>query len=512
MVTLEGKEVPFISVVVPTCNRRELLARCLRALLAQQYPRYEVIVVDDASTDGTEVMVQEAFPQVRYLRQTTRRGPAAARNRGIQVARGEIVAFTDDDCEPPPDWLATLWEGFQRYPDVGAVGGIQVAPPEVLRRRVLARYESFLTRRVYGVATAPVIGTPAPGGTNNLAVPIAVLRRVGGFDEHFPVAAGEDADLLYRIAGLGYRTVCLPVPVFHHQAYTWRVFVRQQFRRGVGAAYFLRKWGRWPSLVREVFRFWGTPLLYLRDVMRYRAPLMVLIHHLAGLLQLGGRLWARWRWQQEVMPQAWRQAPSPVKLRYVRRYVVGHTVLDVGVGRGFYARVLQARGYRVVGVDLYPEPEGEVPVVQARLCALPFGTPFDTVLAFDVLEHEPDERRALAELRRLTRRRLVLSVPNADHGRLPLYNLTYKHHVDPTHCRTYTAKAIQARLEEAGFRVLAVHLEGPVSPAVLAEFVRPAFLREGVRVLLKALHRWRVLYNPSLMADVYVVAEPRHTS
>ncbi|MDQ7028787.1 MAG: glycosyltransferase family 2 protein [Ardenticatenia bacterium] len=78
-----------ISVVVPTHNRKDLLRRCLEAVVSQDYPNYDVIVVDDGSTDGTGEMVQREFPQVRYIRQEPNRGPAAARNRGIEVARGE---------------------------------------------------------------------------------------------------------------------------------------------------------------------------------------------------------------------------------------------------------------------------------------------------------------------------------------------------------------------------------------------------------------------------------------
>ncbi len=78
----------YISVVIPTHNRKDLLRRCLEAATNQDYPDYEVIVVDDGSTDGTGEMVQHEFPQVRYIRQEPNRGPAAARNRGIEAAGG----------------------------------------------------------------------------------------------------------------------------------------------------------------------------------------------------------------------------------------------------------------------------------------------------------------------------------------------------------------------------------------------------------------------------------------
>lgn len=206
--------------------------------------------------------------------------------------------------------------------------------------------------------------------------------------------------------------------------------------------------------------------------------------------------------------QCWQEAPSPVKLRYLRLYAVGRTALDIGTGAGFYARALKQRGYQVVSVDLATSASIGVPLVQARMSALPFAHPFDTVVAFDVLEHEKDEPQALIELHRLTGRRLILSVPNADHHLLLPYNITYKHHVDKTHKREYYAEALKHKLENAGFRIILLRLEGPVSPAVLAEFVRPTCMQAPIRLLLKTLHRLKVLYNPHLMADLYIVAEP----
>lgn len=129
-----------VSVVIPTYNRRELLRRCLAAATHQDYADYEVIVVDDGSTDGTDAMVAQTFPRVHYVRQANR-GPAAARNRGIDLANGTIVAFTDDDCEPPGDWLHQLVALFEQYPGVVAVGGVVEAPARVRQHTLLARYE-----------------------------------------------------------------------------------------------------------------------------------------------------------------------------------------------------------------------------------------------------------------------------------------------------------------------------------------------------------------------------------
>ena len=88
-------------------------------------------------------------------------------------------------------------------------------------------------------------------------------------------------------------------------------------------------------------------------------------------------------------------------------------------------------------------------------------------------------------------------------------NLTYKHHTDKTHEREYSIEELQAKLEDAGFHVLVIRKEGPVSAAVLAEFVRLSLLRPLVRNIIKACQRVRLLHAPDLMADLYVVAEPK---
>jgi SAM-dependent methyltransferase len=280
--------------------------------------------------------------------------------------------------------------------------------------------------------------------------------------------------------------------VIHHQQYTLSAFVQQQIRRGVGAAYFQRKRGRYRSPTNNLL---------------HRSALM-LIQALACFGQVWG---GRSGGEPATVPvrHSWQVAPSPVKLRYIAQYAVGTTALDLGSGMGFYAHALARRGFRVVGMDLAPPAEGIAAVTQARLHAVPFARPFDLVLAFDVLEHEDDEQQALTELRRLVGRRLLLSVPNADDDRLIPYNLTYKHHIDKTHRREYTVAELRQKLQAAGFRPLVIQTEGPVSPALLAEFVQPHALRRPVRMLLKLLHLTGILSNGQLMADIYVVAEPQ---
>ncbi len=280
-----------ISLVIPTHNRKDTLRRCLAAATGQCYPDYEIIVVDDGSMDGTVEMVRRAFPQVRYIRQEPNRGPAAARNRGIEAAFGEIIAFTDDDCLLPPDFLSRLADGYRRYPEVAGVGGYLEAPEEILGSNPFARYEAYVTHQVYHAGSEEYLGgfeCPA-GGTNSMSYRRAVLLEVGGFDESFPYAAGEDADLKWRVVQRGYRLLYVPMKVLHLQPYTLRSFWHQHLRHGQGAVHFERKYrGRPPSIARLVLRLAARITRWTSDLFRLR-PALATVKLLAELADLQGQ-------------------------------------------------------------------------------------------------------------------------------------------------------------------------------------------------------------------------------
>ena len=279
---------PMFSVVIPTHNRKHLLRRCLRAVLAQDYSHYEVIVVDDGSTDSTGEMVLREFPSVRYIRQEVSRGPAAARNRGIEAASGEIIAFTDDDCVPPSHWLTSLWKGFQHHPEVAGVGGFQDPPEHLIRCNVIARAEHVRRVRRWGARAGIELkgGHEIPGlATNNVAYRRHVLLKIGGFDEHFPVAAGEDADLKFRIARAGYRLLYMPVGVAHYRPYTWKAQWNMAVRRGIGAYYFETKHKDPPPLWRIALRAIKRTLSFFLHLtyMPWDVALVVLISDVADV-------------------------------------------------------------------------------------------------------------------------------------------------------------------------------------------------------------------------------------
>ncbi len=212
---------PAVSVVVPTYRRPELLARCLAALAAQDFaPRaFEVVVADDGAEPRVEGLVAAwnartgAAPPFRYVPVTATRGPAGARNRGWEIARGEVIAFTDDDTIPRPDWLR---EGMKALdPDAAAVvGRVHVPLPT---DRALTDYERDIARM-----------QEAEFLTANCLVRREALRAIGGFDERFTSAWREDSDLQFRLLEANGRVLKAPRAVVEHPVRTqpWAAGIR----------------------------------------------------------------------------------------------------------------------------------------------------------------------------------------------------------------------------------------------------------------------------------------------
>lgn len=168
----------MISVIVPVFNAAAYLERCIDALLSQDLDRseYEIIMVDNNSSDES-VSIIEGHPDVKLLREP-KQGSYAARNRGLDEARGEAIAFTDSDCEPDPGWLRECLTGLQD-PETHLVAGHAFFDS---RSWVMARLGDFECAR-----EAFVLSSDDPrlyyGHTNNLAVKRAAIDAIGGFVE-----------------------------------------------------------------------------------------------------------------------------------------------------------------------------------------------------------------------------------------------------------------------------------------------------------------------------------------
>lgn len=222
--------LPHVSVIVPTYRRPQALTACLDALSAQDYPaeRFEVVVVDDG---GGLRDTGSDFSRLRVLSQPNA-GPASARNAGAAAADGAILAFTDDDCRPAPDWLRRIVEPVRADARTLSGGRTLNALPD----DPWATASQLLVDYLYETFNSGRSGAPTFFTSNNMAMTADGFRELGGFDTRFRRAAGEDRDLCDHWIHAGGSLHYSPDAVVHHFHHmSFPRFWRQHFAYGGGA-------------------------------------------------------------------------------------------------------------------------------------------------------------------------------------------------------------------------------------------------------------------------------------
>jgi GT2 family glycosyltransferase len=227
-----GPSVPRISVAVCSRNGAQTLRECLEGVAGLEYPDFEVIVVDDGSTDET-ANIAEDF-DVRLIPQENE-GLSNARNRALAAATGEIVAYLDDDAVPDTDWLTYLAEAFAAA-DHGGMGGPNIPPPDGLISECVANAPGGPMH----VLLDDRVAEHVPGC--NMAFRTEALKAIGGFDPQFRVA-GDDVDVCWRLQGHGFTVGFSPAAmVWHRRRGSIGAYVRQQRGYGSAEALLERKW------------------------------------------------------------------------------------------------------------------------------------------------------------------------------------------------------------------------------------------------------------------------------
>lgn len=241
---------PFVSVVVPTHNRPQQVTALVRSMLASDYPpaHYEIIVVDNApATSATARCIGHHFadcPQVRYVRED-RPGASNARNRGLEMARGELVVFADDDELVDRHWLTEMVRGFAAADDVGCVTGLVVSMES--RTPAQGWFEQFggyckagCTPRLFNLtnhrAEHPLypynVGVLGAGGS--MAFRRSMLCAMGGFDPALgpatPTLGGEDVDALLRVILAGHTLAYTPAAIVRHPPHREYAQLRGQIK------------------------------------------------------------------------------------------------------------------------------------------------------------------------------------------------------------------------------------------------------------------------------------------
>ncbi len=224
---------PKVSVVVASYNGARTLRACLESLQRLNYPDYEVILVDDGSTDATEE-IAAVFKNVRYVRQI-HQGLSVARNTGIDTAQGTIIAFTDSDCRADEDWLYYLVHDLLNSKFAG-IGGHNFLPPE----------DSTVAAAVQVSPGGPAhvmlndrTAEHIPGC--NMAFYKWALQEIGGFDPTYH-KAGDDVDVCWRLQQRGYKLGFSPAGfVWHYRRSTIRGYLKQQHGYGEAEALLVRR-------------------------------------------------------------------------------------------------------------------------------------------------------------------------------------------------------------------------------------------------------------------------------
>jgi len=274
---------PFVSVVVPTCDREELLKKCLFSLFQQSYPkdRYEIIVADDSTTDETKKLADSlniSSPKVRYVKSGGKSGLTHTRNVGVNKEKGEIIFFIDDDCTVNPEWISEIVEMYEKHPDIDGAGGRIFSDP--------TQPKNFIIRYMEALKLIPetqaIIGNKAPFTGGVTSYKKKAMYDLGGFDENIKFV-GEDYDFHKRFRERGYKFAYVPTAiVYHHQRENIIQYLKHDcFGRGRGYfAYLSYKKGITLSFIPVIGIFFLT--IYVLFNLNY-LPLLMLSYFIGAL-------------------------------------------------------------------------------------------------------------------------------------------------------------------------------------------------------------------------------------
>ena len=209
---------PFVSVVIPTCDREELLKKCLFSLFQQTYPkeRYEIIVADDSTTDKTKRFVDSlsvSSPRVTYVKSGGKSGTTHTMNVGVREARGEIIFFISDDCTADREWINEIIKIYEKHPEIDGAGGRIYSDP--------TQPKNFIIKYMEALKIIPftqlIISDKMPFLGGITAYRKKIISDLGGFDENIKFV-GDDYNFYKSFRERGYKFAYVPTAiVYHHQ-------------------------------------------------------------------------------------------------------------------------------------------------------------------------------------------------------------------------------------------------------------------------------------------------------
>jgi cellulose synthase/poly-beta-1,6-N-acetylglucosamine synthase-like glycosyltransferase len=257
--TIASDELPKASIVVPTiCRRPDQLVRTVDSLLAQNYPDFEIIVVDNRTDYPREPLPDFGDDSRVYSLEEPRRGISAARNRGIEMASGAFVAFTDDDVVIDKNWLRVLGSRFATNPMVEGIGGLVLplefdTPSQLWFEEFYGGFSQSFRTETFSLASHDQADKLFPyaagrfGAGCNMAFRTSTLRRLGGFATVLgtgtPTRGGEDLTLFFNLVVGGGTIAFEPSALVRHShRRTEQEFFRQVFGYGTGLTAMYTAW------------------------------------------------------------------------------------------------------------------------------------------------------------------------------------------------------------------------------------------------------------------------------
>ena len=261
------------------------------SLLRQCFQDFEVILVDDCSQDRTPEMAQ-AYPS-KIIRLSENHGPAHCRNLGARSAQGEILVFTDSDCEVAPDWLKIMDRHFFTGSINAIMGRLVLKPSTYLGDSISAL--GFPAGGLIGFEKIWKVdkdGLTDSLSSCNCAIRKEAYRKIGGFDESFPYPGGEDTLLAYKLKKTGYTIkYCPDVLAYHGARESFPDFMRWQFRRGISSYIFSTKVHDQRDFL--ALRLWSTGNVVRHYLTDRKLPLILFLLMTSFLTQFTGFLYGK---------------------------------------------------------------------------------------------------------------------------------------------------------------------------------------------------------------------------
>ncbi len=277
------------SIIIPVFNRKNEISNLLSSISKLEFSKteFEVIVVDDCSNDGTEKL--ENYDNIKFIKLVSKKGPASARNIGINFAKGEYIFFMDSDCEPPKNILTCLKTAYEHFPKVCGVGGNIVNDGEgIFEQYETLIYNRYISRKEEYISTKR---DEFPFALGNMSYKKSVLTSFGGFNENHPFfVSGEDALLKEKLLKQKCTFLFIPVTVIHKRRYSFRSFIRQSEERGAGMLLDSKRHGKFQSKLSVFARLLLTPFYLLLSIIKFRSVKFGFVDTLAFVFKNYGKL------------------------------------------------------------------------------------------------------------------------------------------------------------------------------------------------------------------------------